>query len=41
MSEVPDDLIYTKEHEWIRVTNDEIIIVKGGNGGFGNVRTRR
>jgi len=26
MSEVPDDLIYTKEHEWIRVTNDEIII---------------
>ena len=26
MSEVPDDLIYTKEHEWIRVTNDEIIV---------------
>ena len=26
MSEVPDDLIYTKEHEWIRVTDDEIVI---------------
>ena len=26
MSEVPDGLIYTKDHEWIRVIDDEIII---------------
>ena len=26
MSEVPDNLYYTKEHEWIRVEGDEIVI---------------
>ena len=26
MSTILDDLIYTKEHEWIRIENDEIVI---------------
>ena len=26
MSEVPDGLFYTKEHEWIRVEGDEVVI---------------
>jgi len=26
MSEVPEDMYYTKEHEWIRVEGDEIVI---------------
>ncbi len=26
MGEVPDDLMYTAEHEWIRVDGDEVII---------------
>tara|TARA_B100000900_G_scaffold411150_1_gene430268 strand:- start:16612 stop:16995 length:384 start_codon:yes stop_codon:yes gene_type:complete len=26
MSEIPDGLIYTKEHEWIKVDGDEIIV---------------
>ena len=26
MSEVPDGLYYTKEHEWIRVEGDEVVI---------------
>ena len=26
MSEIPEDLYYTKEHEWIKVDGDEIII---------------
>ena len=26
MSDVPDDLYYTKEHEWIRVDGDEVVI---------------
>ena len=26
MSEVPDGLFYTKEHEWIRVDGDEVVI---------------
>ena len=26
MSEVPDNLYYTKEHEWIRVEGDEVVI---------------
>ena len=26
MSEVPEEMYYTKEHEWIRVEGDEIII---------------
>ena len=26
MSEVPDNLYYTKEHEWMRVEGDEIVI---------------
>ena len=26
MSEVPEDVKYTKEHEWIRVDGDEIIV---------------
>ena len=26
MGEVPDDLMYTTEHEWIRIDGDEVII---------------
>ncbi len=26
MSEVPDELWYTKEHEWIRIEGDEVVI---------------
>ncbi|MDA0649105.1 MAG: glycine cleavage system protein GcvH [archaeon] len=26
MSEVPEDMYYTKEHEWIRVEGDEVVI---------------
>ena len=26
MSEVPEDMYYTKEHEWVRVEGDEIVI---------------
>lgn len=26
MGEVPDDLMYTAEHEWIRIDGDEVII---------------
>jgi len=26
MSEVPEEMYYTKEHEWIRVEGDEIVI---------------
>ena len=26
MSEVPEGLYYTKEHEWIRVEGDEVVI---------------
>ena len=26
MGEVPDDLLYTAEHEWIRIDGDEVII---------------
>ena len=26
MSEVPDELFYTKEHEWLRIEGDEVII---------------
>ena len=26
MSDVPDGLFYTKEHEWIRVDGDEVVI---------------
>ena len=26
MSEVPENLYYTKEHEWIRVEGDEVVI---------------
>ena len=26
MSEIPDDLYYTKEHEWIRVEGDHVVI---------------
>ncbi|RJU83734.1 MAG: glycine cleavage system protein GcvH [Candidatus Poseidoniales archaeon] len=26
MSEIPEDLYYTKEHEWIKVDGDEVII---------------
>ena len=26
MSEVPEDLFYTKEHEWLKVEGDEVII---------------
>ena len=26
MSEVPDNLYYTKEHEWIRVEGEEVVI---------------
>ena len=26
MSDVPDGLYYTKEHEWIRVEGDEVVI---------------
>ena len=26
MSEVPENMYYTKEHEWIRVEGDEIVI---------------
>ena len=26
MSDIPEELIYTKEHEWIRVEGDEIVI---------------
>jgi glycine cleavage system H protein len=26
MSDVPDDLYYTKEHEWIRIDGDEVVI---------------
>ena len=26
MSDTPEDLYYTKEHEWIRVNGDEVII---------------
>ena len=26
MSEVPDDLFYTAEHEWVRVEGDEIVV---------------
>ena len=26
MSEVPEGLYYTKEHEWIRVEGDEVVM---------------
>ena len=26
MSEIPEDLYYTKEHEWIKIDGDEVII---------------
>ncbi len=26
MSEIPDELRYTKEHEWIRIDGDEVIV---------------
>ncbi len=26
MSDIPDDLYYTKEHEWIRIDGDEVVI---------------
>ena len=26
MSEIPEELIYTKEHEWIRVEGNEIVV---------------
>lgn len=26
MSDVPDDLYYTKEHEWIRIDGEEVVI---------------
>ena len=26
MSEVPEGMYYTKEHEWIRVEGDEVVI---------------
>ena len=26
MSEVPEDMYYTKEHEWIRIEGDEVVI---------------
>ena len=26
MSEVPDELRYTKEHEWIRIEGDNVVI---------------
>tara|TARA_Y100001935_G_scaffold31719_1_gene25046 strand:+ start:1470 stop:1853 length:384 start_codon:yes stop_codon:yes gene_type:complete len=26
MSEVPDELLYTKEHEWIRIEEDSVVI---------------
>ena len=26
MSEAPDELLYTKEHEWLRIEGDEVIV---------------